>query len=363
MSYAEKRALGAVARRGAPAPGPGRPWLTWRGNGRPPAATEQHAAARFWAGQGLPVCRLIARDKRPTDRAPRTTGAGPQHRLATTDPELIDRWWLERHPRWGPRIDCNPGLPTGPWPGFVALDVDRPQAFRAWVGGRVLPATLRWSSGRPDHPERYTLLLRYPAVDFVIRSVVDGRPGCVPGVDLRAAGQHVVLPGAVHPQGSVYTIQGEGPIADPPRWLVDELRDRARATASEERPRARPRVLSLGPAAPAPEAYRCALRIFERAAAGARVERGHRHRTLVGLAWEGLARGLVGGDVKRVLLVRYVDRACPRADDRARAVHQLDQALARPRQAAPNEPRFSVEGQARWLTRRARARRIDAAAR
>lgn len=337
------------------------PWLTEEGNGRPPAVSRQHAAARFWASHGMPVCRLIERDKRPTDKAPKTTGAGPEHRLASVDLDVIDRWWQDVHPYWGPRAQCNPGLPTGPWPGYLALDVDRPPIFEAWVGDRQLSATLRWSSCRPDHPERYTLLFSYPAVDFPIRSVLDGRPHCVPGVDLRADGEHVVLPGAVHAHGTVYSIQQDLLPAPLPRWLVAELGKRmlparqvriqpVRSGLSQDHAA---RAATAGAVAGLPsealrQAYANALRLFERAARMANAARGQRHHTLVGLTWEGIARGLHPDDVRAAVLA-YVDRACPERPDHAGALRQLEAALQHPEACQANEPRFSVGGQARWL--------------
>lgn len=329
-----------------------RPWLTEPGNGRPPALSEQHAAARYWAAQGFPVCRLIERDKRPTDRAPRTIGSGPEHRLASTELEMIDAWWREVHPYWGPRAGCNPGLPTGRWPGYLALDVDQPRAFHEWVAGRAMPDTLRWSSCRPDRRERYTLLFRYPE-GLRVRSVADGQRGCVPGVDLRAEREHVVLPGAIHPSGSRYLVQRSTRPGALPAWLVAELVDRSRTDVLAS---ARP-TKDCGPGALAGDvwarAYHNATRLFERAAAGACVTAGQRHRTLVGLAWEGLARGLRAEDVRRIVL-GYVRRACPDDHERREASRQLAEALARPRprSGASNQARFSVAGQAEWLRAR-----------
>ncbi len=324
-----------------------RPWLVEPGNGRPPAVSEQHAAARYWASKGLHVCRLIARDKRPTDKSPRTTGVGLEHRLATTDLAVIDGWWREVHPHWGPRAYCNLGLPTGRWPGYVAFDVDRPQAFQEWVAGRLLPDTLRWSSCRPDMPDRYTLLFRYPRV-IDVRSVVDGQRGCVPGVDLRADQEHVVLPGAVHPSGSTYLVQRGAHPAELPAWLVAELASRSRpATPASGVTPTRPSSQTEGSSLWR-EAYQNAARLFERAVVHAGVTPGQRHRTLVGLAWEGLARGLHPEDVRRIVL-GYVRRACPDDHDRAQATRQLAEAITRPNCGPPNQPRFTVAGQARRL--------------
>lgn len=329
----------------------GRPWLQGRGNGRPPALSEQHAAARFWAARGLPVCRLISRDKRPTDRAPRTTGEGPEHRLATTDAHTIDTWWGETHSRWGRRAFCNLGLPTGRWPGVVALDVDDPPTFHAFLAGREIPPTLRWSSNRHDHPERHTMLFAYPPVDFAIRSLVDGHPHCVPGVDLRADGEHVVLPGSIHASGSLYTIQCDAPVAALPDWLVEELRGRfGQRSPSAQRPSSRIPDATVEDDVWA-QAYASATRLLRRAAQQAPTASGQRHRMLVGLVWEGLARGLRSDDVRQIALV-YVDRACLEPFDRTAARRQIEEALARPRHCQPSDPRFSVEGQARWLVAR-----------
>ena len=334
-----------------------RPWLGEGGNGRPPAVSEQHAAARFWASHGLPVCRLIPADKRPTDRAPRTTGMGPQHRRATTDVDVIDEWWREVDSWWGPRARCNPGLPTGAWPGYLALDVDRPDAFAAWVAARPLPPTLRWSSCRPDHPERHTLLFKYPSVDFAIRSVVDGRPCCVPGVDIRADSEHVVLPGARHALGSIYVLQRNALVTALPTWFLAELSARFQPSRSRRAGRparslgapTRPANALAGPPAVAhAQAYSNALQLFERAASRASCALGHRHHTLVGLVWEGLARGLRPTDVGHVVR-GYVDRACPEQRDHAEALRQLAEALARPKACRSNRDQFTVAGQLRRL--------------
>src|SRR5690606_7035179 len=152
--------------------------------------------------------------------------------------------------------------------------------------GRQLPPTLRGPSCRPDAPGRDTLLYGWPP-GAVIRSTA------IPGGDLRAEGEHVALPGSVHRTGSLYLVQQLLAVAQAPAWLVHEVVADVRQGA----PRTRTSVIPPARRVDLPQdlhraAYERALDMFRRACVGANRTVGQRHRTLLGLAWSGLARGL-----------------------------------------------------------------------
>jgi len=218
------------------------PWRWSTSPDRSPPLSEEHAAARYWAGSWrLPVFRTIApsatRDPRrwakaPVDKSPRTLGTGTEHRRVARSLDEIDSLWGEVDPRWGSRASCGIGLATGPIPGWprgcLALDVDDVEAFRAWLDGRRPPVTLTWTSGRPDRRSA-TLLYAYPE-DATIRS----RTRVLPGLDTRGVDGHVVLPGSVHWTGSRYRVVRVAPIAPLPTWLLEELLAAERAAAARK---------------------------------------------------------------------------------------------------------------------------------
>ena len=115
----------------------------------------------------------------------------------------------------------NAGICCGPASGLLVLDVDDPEAFTAIVEsqGLSLPETMQVQTGS-GKPHYY---FRYPD---------DGRTYGNKGFkhpvfprqtifDVRGAGGQVVAPGSIHPDtGQHYRLYCDGPIANPPDWLL-----------------------------------------------------------------------------------------------------------------------------------------------
>lgn len=132
---------------------------------------------------------------------------------ATTDPEIIRRWWL----RW-PR--ANVGIATGTQ-SFDVLDVDISEA----ENGNDTLDDLQAKHGKlPDTPEQITgsggrqiLFMHNDSIDNSVRFA--------PGLDTRSTGGLVVVPSSLHASGRRYqwelsSMPGEVPLAAWPSWLV-----------------------------------------------------------------------------------------------------------------------------------------------
>jgi Bifunctional DNA primase/polymerase, N-terminal len=153
-----------------------------------------------WAARGFAVFPLKPRDKVPL-------GSLVPHGLkeASRDHAVIRAWW-RRDPK------ANIGLRTGE--GIFVLDLDDAEAA-AWFanacgrhGGAHRTLTVRTSRG--FH------------VFFACHAEVPNSAGrLAPGVDVRGVGGYVVAAPSIHPNGAVYTIARDLPIAAAPRWLID----------------------------------------------------------------------------------------------------------------------------------------------
>jgi hypothetical protein len=158
------------------------------------------AAALSWLQRGFAVFPLKPRDKIPL-------GSLVPHGLkdAARDPEIIRDWW-QREPQ------ANIGLRTGE--GFFVLDLDDAKAA-SWFGNACgrhggAPKTLTVRTSRGFH------------VFFACGAEVPNSAGrIVLGADVRGVGGYVVAAPSIHPDGAVYTIRRDLPIAEAPRWLVD----------------------------------------------------------------------------------------------------------------------------------------------
>lgn len=221
------------------------------------------AVARWCAAQSWPVHPLAPGRKTPVRNCPRCPAgrhtpakcpciaAGrPCHgfHAATTDPDLIARWWAVR-PSPGVGVACGPA-------GLVVIDVDAHQAPVPDRGlllpGIHIPAEVRLdglASGfdtlallaayrgqtSPTHDEQ-TLRVRTPsgglhvwyrnpdpAVRYRCSTGSARRTALAWQVDVRAEGGYIVAPGTRTPQG-VY--RAEGTTRRPavlPHWLQNEL--------------------------------------------------------------------------------------------------------------------------------------------
>ncbi|GAA4089861.1 bifunctional DNA primase/polymerase [Nonomuraea soli] len=157
---------------------------------------------------------------------------------ATTDPNLIHRWWS--------RAPYNVGIATGP-SQLVVLDLDTPKPGKEglrppppWdlpgvTDGADVLAVLWQRAGHPLPFETFTVRTRrggthlyFTAPDGVRLTNTEGGKGRGLGwlIDTRAAGGYVVGPGShVHlPDGiGTYQVLHNGPAAPLPPWLFKQL--------------------------------------------------------------------------------------------------------------------------------------------
>lgn len=159
---------------------------------------ETHPALKIalrYAKEGTPIIWIP-----PCSKAPIARG-WPS--LATTDALSIKKWGAD-HP------DCNFGLVMGN--GIIAIDVDDASVIPSLKAqGLALPPTrLHGTPGGGFH------LLYHVPPDAAIKNAVR----VLPGIDVRAAGGQIVCPGSKHPNGGIYTIKDNSPIAPlPGPWL------------------------------------------------------------------------------------------------------------------------------------------------
>lgn len=145
------------------------------------------------------------------------------------------RWWRELNPSetipadWRPR--ANIGILTGAHSGFFVVDID-PVA-----GGDIM-----WEqvcASHPADPIPPTRIIKtgsggrhyyFRMPDFDL-----GNPkpwGKTAGIDIKGTGGYVVAPPSVSARGG-YEVIEDLPPAAAPQWLLDKLRERARAQAGE----------------------------------------------------------------------------------------------------------------------------------
>lgn len=176
---------------------------------------------------GRCVCRCpVGADCPSPGKHPRISG---WVEAATTDPERIRRWWG----RWP---DANVGAATGR--GWLVIDVDPRNGGAEALGDLEatygpLPVTVRALTGSGGQH----IYLRYDEPDLTNRHASELLGF---GVDIRADGGQVVLPGSLHHTGRRYHWAADchpddQPIAPAPAWLLGLLRSRppARPTGQE----------------------------------------------------------------------------------------------------------------------------------
>lgn len=124
------------------------------------------------------------------------------------------RWCEEvRTPR--KTFKGNYGLPCGPANKILVLDIDNPAQFKS--SGKETPPTYTIKTAKGYH-----LYYRYPPANGAEYHNVGNK---VEGYDIRGLGGQVVGPGSIHPDtGITYEIYRDIPIADPPKWMLDEAR-------------------------------------------------------------------------------------------------------------------------------------------
>jgi hypothetical protein len=126
---------------------------------------------------------------KPNDKEPFRGGHGCND--ATTEPEVINRWWTA-HP------NANIGIATGP-SGFVVIDVDVKNGLDGWGAVDAMMRDLGELPGTrsADTPSGGChMYYRNPGAD--IGNTVGRESQAVkPGVDIRARGGYVVAPPSV----------------------------------------------------------------------------------------------------------------------------------------------------------------------
>ena len=187
-------------------------------------------AAVAYAASGLAVFPLGPRAKEPLHTCPVSRGhrlAGRTDRCrggcghdghgvldATTDLATVSRWWAAT-----PTANIGGAVPHG---AFV-IDVDPRHDGDASLRRLTdthgpLPATLTARSGGRDRGSH--LWFRHPGGKLRTAGRAD-----LAGLDLRVAGNYVVVDPSVHPDGGIYSwVDPTIPIADPPGWLINRLR-------------------------------------------------------------------------------------------------------------------------------------------
>lgn len=157
-----------------------------------------------YARRGVPVFPLEPGGKRPL------TYNGFWD--ATTDARRIEGWWR----RWPA---ANLGVPTGAQSGLLVLDVDPEDGGLESLAGLErsngpLPRTTRARTGGGGTH----VFFRYPPEE--VRNSA-GRLGA--GLDVRGEGGYVVVPPS-RTEGSYGWLE-KAPLAEPPAWLLDRLRE------------------------------------------------------------------------------------------------------------------------------------------
>ena len=162
------------------------------------------AAALDYAARGFRVFPCWPRSKEPATKH--------GFKDATTNPATIRRYWLAQS-------DYNVAIATGIVSGVWVLDTD----------GAVGAETLRDLEARhgPIPPTRRSLSSRGPHLWFLADGPIQSSAGRVGlGIDVRGDGGYVLAPPSVHPDGHVYRLVNDAPIATAPEWLVSLTRKR-----------------------------------------------------------------------------------------------------------------------------------------
>jgi hypothetical protein len=158
------------------------------------------------AERGLRVFPIYARTKNPAIK--------DNLKLATTIPEIIEKWWST--------LDYNIGIACGAGSGIWVLDLDGAE-HEQWLREREaehgpLIGTVESITGKGRH-----LYFKWPA-SAIIRNIqaVEGFP------DVRADGGYVLAPPSIHPSGRAYawSVDSASAFADAPPWLVEAVAKR-----------------------------------------------------------------------------------------------------------------------------------------
>jgi hypothetical protein len=129
---------------------------------------------------------------------------------ATTDAEIIRRWWCERP-------DCNVAVATGKPSGVFVIDIDDAEAElrKLELEHGELPATVEVVTARGRH-------LWFKMPDAPVRNSASK---IAPGVDVRGTGGYVLAPPSIHPSGRPYawSVDSHNKLAAAPEWLLAKI--------------------------------------------------------------------------------------------------------------------------------------------
>jgi len=191
----------------------------------PPQRSPQFEHAIDLALQGFAVFPLRPGTKEPLVK--------DWERQATTDPQLITRWWNST-PNANIAIACGPS-------NLFVIDLDaakRPGDSRhgqrtliALANGREIPRTFTVASARGGRH----LYFQQPEGAALRNTAGSERAGLGPLIDTRGHGGYVVAPGSVFEGGS-YRIERDASVAPLPSWIVSELETRKSPAASTPAP-------------------------------------------------------------------------------------------------------------------------------
>ena len=174
-------------------------------NGKINLVSESHEVALKYRSLGWPTIPIIPGEKRPP-----FSWKEYQDRLPT-EQEITE--WYEQCPEAGVAII------TGSISGLVVVDIDNPEAKQE-LEERFgpLPETLFGHTSKGQH-----YYFRHPG--NVHCKTCSGLSG-IEGLDIRGDGGYIIAPPTVHPDGTVYTWEGEfdvDRIAELPASLLEQI--------------------------------------------------------------------------------------------------------------------------------------------
>jgi bifunctional DNA primase/polymerase-like protein/AAA domain-containing protein len=165
--------------------------------------------ALYWAARGFRVFPLEEGGHRPRQEGWTET--------ATTDPELIWRWWHTDSPIGPIEQHYNIGILTT---GMLVVDIDVKKGKQGLINffelhGEFDTLTVRTRSNG------YHLFYRIP---YEVAGSQGDRGGIAPGIDGRAFHNYVVAAGSVMADGHCYTIEIDMPIATVPDVILSRCK-------------------------------------------------------------------------------------------------------------------------------------------
>lgn len=137
---------------------------------------------------------------------------------ATTNLSTIKALW----DKWP---NANIGMATGEISGVVVIDIDGPEGVVS-LSDKTLPATLTAASGRADGGIHY--YFQWPG--FKVKNAVK----LLDGVDIRADGGYIILPGSRHSSGNYYKWLDETEPSPAPQWMLDTFQAQTEKSETPE---------------------------------------------------------------------------------------------------------------------------------